>query len=375
MKFRCLKKDIMKSISVTEDIVEGKVIYNMESNILINLENNMLTLTATDGNVWARSKMQLDNSEGSGTVAVYAKKIGSILKEMPEGFVNISIEDNEKIYIDADNGNTKHLIIGMKADDYPSYPDNIDNVKMMDVPTKQFIMMITKTINSIAKEPFKPSLRGIFFEKIGSSLYAVATDGRRLAYIERDFSLEQADDFSIIVETKILLEIQKNINYDDIESMQMGVDGYQVYFRAGQYDFVSTLIEGKYPDYRNVIPKEYDYTFRVNKNDFLDAMRRVVPMISDVRSKKIMFEVSEDLMTIKAINQEMGESLGKVEIKYSGESQVAAFNYTYIQDVLKLLDSEIVTFCMNKGNKPTMVKEIEREDYFYIVMPMNATDE
>ena len=375
MKFRCLKKDIMKSISVTENVVEGKVIYNMESNILINLENNILTLTATDGNVWARSKAHLENAEGNGTVAVYAKKIGSILKEMPEGFLSIHIEDNEKIYIDSDNDKVKHLIIGVKADDYPSYPENIENTKMISLPTKEFITMISKTINAVAKEPFKPALRGILFEKTGSSLYAVSTDGRRLAYIERDFGLEGVDDFSIIIEPKVLLEIQKNISYEDVEEIQMGVDNYQVCFKVGQYDFVSTLIEGKYPDYRKVIPKEFDYTFRVNKNDLVDAMRRVVPMISDIRSKKIIFEITEDLLKIKAINQEMGESLGKVEIKYSGEQEISAFNYAYVQDVLKTLDSEIVTFCMNHDHKPTMVKEIEREDYFYIIMPMNANED
>lgn len=121
MRFRCLKKDIVKSIGVTENVVEGKVIYNIESNVLFYLSGNMLTLTATDGSVWARSRIILDDCEGEGAVAVYAKKISSILKEMPDGLITINVEENEKINIESENGKTKHLIIGMKTDDFPAY--------------------------------------------------------------------------------------------------------------------------------------------------------------------------------------------------------------------------------------------------------------
>lgn len=375
MQFRCLKKNIIKAIGVTENVVEGKVVYNMESNILINLENDILTLTATDGNVWARSKMVLEDAKGGGTVAVYAKKIGSILKEMPEGYLSIRIETNEKIYIESETARTKHLIIGMKADDYPQYPADIDGANFISIPTKEFVTMISKTMTSIAKEPFKPALRGIYFEKVGSSLYAVATDGRRLAFIERDFDLKDSPDFNVIIEPKVLLEIQKNVNYEEIEEIQIGIDKYQVYFKVGQYDFVATLIEGKYPDYRKVIPKDYSYTFRVNKNDLIDAMRHVIPMISDVRSKKMIFDISTDMLRIKAVNQEMGESVEEIEAKYSGSDETTAFNYAYIMDVLRALDSEIITFCVNNDSTPTMIREIEREDYYFIIMPMNINEE
>lgn len=375
MKFRCSKKDIVKSIGVTENVVEGKVIYNIESNVLFNLENNMLTLTATDGSVWARSRIMLEDSEGEGSVAVYAKKISSILKEMPDGFITINVEKNEKINIESESGKIKHLIIGMKTDDFPHYPETNANISYIMLPTKELVTMINKTISSIAKEPFKPALRGICFEKTDKKFLAVATDGRRMAVIEREFEGVDSGSYSIIIEPKVLNEILVTASYDEVEHVKMGVDGQQVYFQVGKYDFVSSLIEGKYPNFRQVIPKDFAYSFRVNKNDLLDAIRRIVPMISDVRSKKMIMNVSEESLKVKGINQEMGESAEEIDIKYSGEEHSVAYNYTYIQDVIKQIDSEIVTFMVNKDSSPTMVKEIEREDYYFIVMPMSMGEE
>ncbi|WP_218069650.1 DNA polymerase III subunit beta, partial [Brachyspira hampsonii] len=212
MRFRCLKKDIVKSIGVTENVVEGKVIYNIESNVLFHLSGNMLTLTATDGSVWARSRIILDDCEGEGAVAVYAKKISSILKEMPDGLITINVEENEKINIESENGKTKHLIIGMKTDDFPAYPESNGDISYIMLPTKELVTMINKTISSIAKEPFKPALRGICFEKTDSKFLAVATDGRRMAVIEREFEGVENGSFSIIIEPKVLNEILVTAN-------------------------------------------------------------------------------------------------------------------------------------------------------------------
>ena len=375
MKFRCLKKDIVKSIGVTENVVEGKVIYNIESNVLFHLAGNMLTLTATDGSVWARSRIMLDDYEGEGAVAVYAKKISSIIKEMPDGLITINVEENEKINIESENGKTKHLIIGMKADDFPQYPETQGDINYIMFPTKELVTMINKTISSIAKEPFKPALRGICFEKNDNKVLAVATDGRRMAIIEREFEGLESGSFSIIIEPKVLSEILVTANFDEVEQVKMGVDGQQVYFQVGKYDFVSSLIEGKYPNFRQVIPKEFAYSFRVNKNELVDAIRRITPMINDVRSKRMILNISEESLKVKGINQEMGESVQEIDIKYSGEENSVAYNYTYIQDVIKQIDSEIVTFMVNKDSSPTMIKEIEREDYYYIIMPMSIGED
>jgi DNA polymerase-3 subunit beta len=382
VKFSChrivkyyFKKDIVKAIGITESVVEGKVIYNIESNVLFNLENNILTLTATDGSVWARSRVVLDDAQGSGSVAVYAKKMGSILKEMPDGIISIEVEQNEKINIKSENGKIKHLIIGMKSDDFPSYPTETDGIDYVMLPTKEFVTMINKTIISIAKEALKPSLRGIYFEKTNSKFIAVGTDGRRMALIEREFEGMSDGAYTIIIEPKVLNEILLTANYEDIEHIKMGVDGQQVYFNVGQYDFVSTLIEGKYPNFRQVIPKDFTCSFRVNKNDLLDAIRRVIPMISELRSKRLLLTISDNSLKVKSVNNEVGESLEEIEAKYTGEEYTVGYNYQYLQEIIKQIDSDIITFMVNANNSPTMVKEIEREDYYFIIMPMGLTED
>ena len=154
---------------------------------------------------------------------------------------------------------------------------------------------------------------------------------------------------------------------------QMKRNGYHNQMRAG------CRLTSVLPAVRSVLPAVVqsiqNEPARVNKNDLLDAIRRIVPMINDVRSKRMILTVSEEALKVKGINQEMGESLEEIDVKYSGEEHSVAYNYTYIQDVIKQIDSEIVTFMVNKDSSPTMVKEIEREDYYYIIMPMSIGEE
>ncbi|MEK6794689.1 MAG: DNA polymerase III subunit beta [Spirochaetota bacterium] len=375
MKFKCLKKDILKVISVTEDVVEGKIVYNIESNVVFDLDGTTLTLMATDNSVWVKAVMEISDASGKGTVGVFAKKIVSIIKEMPEGFLTFDIDKSTKINIESENGRIHHTIIGIKPDDFPTFPDIADSMKPVVIPAKEFITMVNKTLPFVARDTFKPVLRGIFFEKDGDAVRTIATDGKRLAFLERSFENIPKGAFGIIVEPKVLSEVTAIAAAGDVENVELTVGAQQVSFKLGNFQFVSTLIEGKYPNYRQVIPRDFAFSFRVNKNDLTDAVRRVTPMIADVRSKKLIMEMSENNLKVRGVNQELGESSEEIEINYHGDQKSIAFNYTYIQDITRQIDADIATVRFNDDTTPAMVKEIERNDYFYIVMPMKSEDE
>lgn len=375
MKFKCLKKDILKVISVTEDVVEGKIVYNIESNVVFDLDGSTLTLMATDNSVWVKAVLKLEEASGKGTVGVFAKKIVSIIKEMPEGFLSFDIDKSTKINIESENGRIHHTIIGIKPDDFPTFPDIADSMKPVVIPAKEFTTMVNKTLPFVARDTFKPVLRGIFFEKDGDAFRSIATDGKRLAFLERNFESMPKGSFGIIVEPKVLSEVVAIAAAGEVEHVELTVGAQQVSLSLGNFQFVSTLIEGKYPNYRQVIPRDFAHSFRVNKNDLTDAVRRVTPMIADVRSKKLIMEMSENNLKVRGVNQELGESSEEIEINYHGDQKSIAFNYTYIQDITRQIDADIATVRFNDDTTPAMVKEIERNDYFYIVMPMKSEDE
>lgn len=375
MKFKCLKKDIQSVMAITEDIVGGKIVYNIESNVVFALKGNTLTLTATDNSIWVRGELDLTDCEGEGEVAVFAKKIGSIIKEMPDGFLAFDVNEDNKINMVSENGRIRHTIIGISPADFPAYPSVSAGVQFLDVPAKEFGVMIEKTDSATSKETFKPALRGIYFEKEASALHAVATDGKRLAYIERSFENIGGEDFSVIIDPKVLKEVINAADYAQTDNISVGVGTQQVYFKTGRFQFTSNLIEGKFPAYKQVIPSDFDYSFRVNKADLLDALRRVIPMINDIKSRRLIFEVSEGTLRVKGVNREIGESREDIEAIYHGEAQTLILNYMYVQDIIKQLDSDIISFSARYDTSPAMVKEIERTDYFYIVMPMSPSDD
>lgn len=370
MKFKCNKKELLKHLSVLTNIVEAKVIYNIESNIYMQLENNKLTLRSTNGSMSAQSSLIVESDNSQGSVLVYANKFYSIIKEMSNDDIIVEVEENEKINIMSENKKSKHLIVGLKSDDYPVMEYTGSNTFAL---TSNILKnLIAKSKEFVAREPFKPALRGVLFRKVGDSLIMVATDCRRMAVVEKVENVN-CNDFEAIVEIDVLDSILSLID-DNIE-VKIGISEKFIYFKINDFEFVSSLIEGKYPNYSQVIPNEFAYSFKVGKLELLAGIKRVAPMIKDIRSKRIILNVETDVLVLEGINTEMGNSKETLDIKYEGEPFKVAFNYEYLISAVKNVDSEIIEFNVNEGSSPTMINDVATKDYFTILMPMSISED
>lgn len=375
MRFKCTKKQLLKTIGVLEYATNGQNLYDVSSFIAIDLKNNALTLSATNNSVWAKTAIMVEEAQGEGVALVPAKKISAILKEMPDGFICINADEKgNTLTLKSETKRIKNIILCIAPDNHIDYPKGIVNIEYTDIIAKEFRNMIIKVRDAVSREAFKPVLQAICFKKTKHDFVSVATDGRRLNVVERHFENIGENDYSIIVNAKVL-DLALMAMEDENEIIKIAISEDMLHLNINNYNFISTLVEGTYPNFKQVVPVRFDYSFNVNKNDMLDAIRRVSAMVKESMYKKLTLTISQDFLKLKTVHAEHGEAEEEIDVKYAGDEKKIAYNAYYLLDALKQIESEIVTFRVNERLAPTMIKEPGRTDYYIVLMPINLTDD
>jgi DNA polymerase-3 subunit beta len=244
-----------------------------------------------------------------------------------------------------------------------------ESIKYLEVSAKDFKEMIQQTIFAVSTDDTRIFMNGVYVEKMGDKLIMVATDGRRLSYVSREI-FQGAPEFpSAIVPTKILTIVLKRASSEG--NLFLAIENNQVYFKFGSYQFASVLIEGKFPDYRRVIPEGQDKSFEIDKGDFADALKRVGILVEQ-KTRKVLCEVQPGCLTIQASESELGSADEEILCDYDGPATTIGFNYIYLDEPLKVVDTKRVRFEFTESMKPVVLKPVPDGDYFHVIMPMQA---
>jgi DNA polymerase-3 subunit beta len=212
-------------------------------------------------------------------------------------------------------------------------------------------------------------MNGVYVEKTGDKLIMVATDGRRLSYVSREIFQGVPDFPPAIVPTKILTIILKRASPEG--NLFLAIENNQAYFKFGSYQFASVLIEGKFPDYRRVIPEGQDKFCELDKGDFVDALKRVGILVEQ-KTRKVLCEIKTGSLTVQASESELGSADEEIPCDYDGPTTTIGFNYLYLDEPLKVVGSPRVRFEFTESMKPVMLKPVPEGDYFHVIMPMQA---
>tara|TARA_B100000749_G_scaffold122825_1_gene93882 strand:- start:125549 stop:126664 length:1116 start_codon:yes stop_codon:yes gene_type:complete len=369
MKVKIEQKDFSQLLARSQNIVEKRNTMPILVNVLLEAKDNKLTLFSTDLEVSLTDSVDAEILE-PGRSAVNAKSLFDIVKELPSG--ELQIETLENHWMKVTMGTSEFNIVGISPDEYPVFPTyNTD--EFTQVESKIFTEMIEKTIYSVSNDETRYHLNGVFFEKLkGSenSCRMVATDGHRLSVIDRDFGdkLAGIGGQGVIIPRKGLNEIRKLIEGKD-ETFEMAVEGAQLIVRTGSTLLMIRLIEGKYPNYQQLIPQSLKQSIRVRKDELYSTLKRV-SLLSNQKSKGVTFALSQGRMQVSSNNPEMGDAREELEIDYKGEDFKIGFNAKYILEALNSIGDETVTLEMNDQLSPGLVKPEADNNYTCVVMPM-----
>ncbi len=355
-----LQNVLKKAISATEK----KSALPILSNFLLEAKEDKLVVQGTDLEVHV-SVSVFAKVEQEGVACVNAKKLTDISRLLPSNEVYIKLEDNT---LKIKSGRTKYNLPVSPAEDFPNlYPFPEENAFVISGENLQ--KAISKTLYATSKEESRFALQGVLFKSLDGTIDVVATDGHRLALYTIDRT--GTGDINIIVPQKALNELKKLLT--GLEDVEVAATDQYIFFRTKEWILMSRLLEGAFPDYTQVIPKEFSREIEVEKKEFLDAVKRVSAVIEG-DTKPLKLTLKSGTLELKSASSEYGEAVDELSISYEDEEFSIGFNAKYVIEAVEVIDTDRVIIKFTSPNAQTLFLPSEETDrYKAIVMPMEIT--
>ena len=368
MKLTISKEEFIKGLQAVQNVVSTRTTLPILANVLLCAKGKQLCLTATDLDVTISKKVQAKvEQEGSFTIPV--KKLHNIAREVEGNQVEIEVTGN---LCSLESGSFSTKVNGLPAEEFPPIPEfkEQNTIRMEQVKVKS---MLRRTAYAVSLDENRYVLNGLFLSFRDKKLTMVATDGRRLALAEEEVEQSQESPIEVIVPTKAVQELSRQLEEEG--DMDIKITENQASFSMGKEKeeetvVVTKLVEGAYPNYKQVIPSESKHRVTMDKEELLHAVRRAEIMTSD-KANSVKMTFTENTLKLTANTPEVGESQETMAINYSGEETSIAFNPQYFIDPLKSLEEEEINFEFTDQLSPGVIKV--NKPFLYVIMPMRTS--
>ncbi|MEN9774969.1 MAG: hypothetical protein RL322_2039 [Pseudomonadota bacterium] len=357
---------ILKPLLTVTGIVERRHTMPILANVLISKVGEQISFLASDAEIQIRTSAELSSGSDSIATTVSAFKIRDILKALPEGSdVTIRL-DERKASIQA--GRSRFSLQTLADSDFPTLAAVETWPVSLTLSQKQLKSLLQSVSYAMAVQDVRYYLNGVLFSTEGATLRTVATDGHRLALCDNRIEGAHMPSQEVILPRKTVLELQRLLSDSD-EPVLIDLAERQIRLRFDQIEFVSKLIDGKYPDYQRVIPTTHRNRLHVNREAFLAALSRAGILTSD-KLRGVRLTLDAHALRIQSNNAEQEEAFEEVETDYQGETLELGFNITYLQDVVTHLRSEQVRIEFGGAHSSALISVPDHDDFKYVVMPM-----
>jgi DNA polymerase-3 subunit beta len=366
MKFRISRYIFKESLSKIQAVATSSKTMAILANCLIEVQGDILFITATDLEVGMRSSFPCNGIE-DGSLTVSAKKIYEIVKEMPDEDIIFTSTANS--WAEVTCGKAKFKIVGLPAEDFPVLPSH--DGPFVSLGCSSLKSMIERTNYCICTDETKYALSGAFLKAADGDLHMVATDGHRLAYSKQAFEGMLADHLvkGVIIPKKGIAEMKKIAEDSSAEeTMQLGFSGNNLIVKKSTTTVTMRLVDGDFPDYTKVIPVGNDHSVVVDKGIFLGTLKRTQVLSSD-KNNGCLVKIGSNLMSIESNNPELGECREQFDAAYDGQVISIRLNPRFMTDVAMTIPGEIEMLIKDETS-PIIMKPAKNNDYLAVIMPM-----
>ena len=360
-KFHVTKEKILDGLQRVQNVVSTRTTLPILSNALLQAGKDSLSLTTTDLDVAVRCSVEAEVSK-PGSTTLPARKLFSILKEAPAAEIEVEVDERNAASIRC--GSSFYRIMGLAEEEFPQFP-KAEAGKVLKLEQAVLRDMLKKTAYAVSVDETRYVLNGVYMSFKADKLTVVATDGRRLALVERDIEVPKAAEAELIIPTKAVGELQRLLGDSGDATLSVGEN--QVLFTLGDTILVSKLVEGTYPNFRQVIPTEAKERVQLERETLLAALHRASILASE-KSQSVKLNFNKNTLTITATTPEVGEAQETLSINYKGKELTIAFNPQYLMDPLRNLDADDVFIELSDELSPGVVKV--NEPFLYMLMPM-----
>jgi DNA polymerase-3 subunit beta len=367
MEFSVKRSDLLDELNLTQGVVERKSTIPILSNLLVEAKGSRLTITATDLELSIRTSCEAKiKKEGAGTIP--AKKLFELMRLLPEGEIKFKLLDNHWVQVTADRKTYK--LVGMSKDNFPALPAFPH--ALVKISAKLLADVIAKTTFAISLEESRYTLNGALLVLKPNSITMVATDGHRLAMVEKDHKFEGfSTETRVLVPKKAMTEVQRLAAESGDESVEFAQDESHLFFQFGGRLLTSRKLTGQFPNYEAVLPRDANKTVALERVELQEALRRV-SQLADQRSHAVKFMLSKEGLELSASSPEYGEAKEVIEKEFKGETISIGFNAQYLLDFLAAAADGPISFELKDEQSAGQLRPLADETtrYRYVVMPM-----
>jgi len=365
VKFTCPKRVFHEALQSISRAVATRSTLPILGNVLLEARNGQLKLVTTDLEIGMTCVLPLDSGE-EGAVTVPERIIQDVVGNLPDAELTISADERNLLTVSA--AKSKYTIHGLPAEEFPALP-MVPTETVLSVPGPVLRDLVRKTLFAADTDEARATLTGCFLTWDGQTATMVATDTHRLAVKHIPATGKFSTPVSVIIPARALQELLRLLGSSE-DPVDVHIGEKQVLFSAGRVQLISRLIEGAFPAYERIIPKETQKRVTVNRQQLYDAVRRA-SIVARAESNKLILRSEDSTLTISAETGEVGRAYEEVPISLEGEPVEIAFNASYLQEVLAVLDTETVDMALSGPLNPGIVRADGEADYLYLVMPMH----
>jgi DNA polymerase-3 subunit beta len=363
---RASRDAILKPLTTVAGIVERRHTLPILANVLLRKDADTVSFLATDVEIQIQTTASLGTGKDSGATTVSARKLIDILRALPEGpEVTLSVA-NRKATIQA--GRSRFQLQTLGAEEFPTVAVNDKFSASFSLPQKQLKHLFQMVHFAMAQQDIRYYLNGLLLVTDAGAVRVVATDGHRLAFCQADLDGPPLARNEVIIPRKTVLELQRLLKDEDTP-IEMRFAGNQARFNFSGMEFVTKLVEGKFPDYQRVIPSGYKKKVSIARDVLAGSLARASILTSD-KFRGVRLSLAPGVLKIQTSNAEQEEAIEELEVDYAGEALEIGFNVGYLQDVLGNLRAEQVDIELGDANTSALMTVPGDPSFKYVVMPM-----
>ncbi|QEA12785.1 DNA polymerase III subunit beta [Comamonas flocculans] len=352
-------------LQAVSGIVERRHTVPILANVLIRKTGSALQFTTSDQEIQIRTTVELGGDVGDFATTVGARKLIDILKTLPAD-QTVSLDSGPSKLV-LKGGKSRFTLHTLPAEDFPLVQEAAAFGPAFSVPQKVLKQLLAQVSFAMAVQDIRYYLNGILFVAEGKTLSLVATDGHRLAFSSSELEVEVPRQ-EVILPRKTVLELQRLLS-DGEGAIQLQFAGNQARFNFDGMEFVTKLVEGKFPDYNRVIPRNYHSSITLGRAPLLASLQRSAIMTSE-KFKGVRLNIEPGSLRVSSNNAEQEEAMDELDIDFDGEPMEIGFNVTYLIDALANMGQEMVRIDLQDGNSSVVFQIPGNEQFKYVVMPM-----
>ncbi|WP_440054609.1 DNA polymerase III subunit beta [Pseudoalteromonas sp. T1lg65] len=365
MQITISREQFLKPLMQVSGAIERKHTLPILSNVLLEVKDGVLSMTGTDLEIELVASVVLENPTENSKITLPAKKLQDICKSLPDSSEIILSSQEHQLLLTS--GQSRFSLTTLAAEDFPNLEQWQGEVEFT-LTRLELRRLLEATHFSMANQDVRYYLNGMSFEVDNNEIKAVATDGHRLAIAQKTLPESLATQRQLIIPRKGVQEIMRLLPADDeLVTIQFGAN--HIRLSDSEFIFTSKLVDGRFPDYRRVLPRGGDKLVTANREWLRSAFQRV-SILSNEKFRGVRLNLSNGMLKISANNPEQEQAEETVEVGYQGEDLEIGFNVSYLLDVLNTLKTEDVQFTLLDSNSSALIEGVSDDDAMYVVMPM-----